>query len=72
MLSESGWADLAAVRAPLTLVRGTRGYVADEDVVAFRERVPAASVVEVDSGHNVQEELPVELGALVRELAGKG
>ena len=62
VLSESGWTDLAAVRAPLTLVRGTRGYVADEDVVTFRERVPAASVVEVDSGHNVQEELPVDLG----------
>jgi pimeloyl-ACP methyl ester carboxylesterase len=42
VLTESGWADLAAVRAPLTLVRGTRGYVADEDVAAFRERLPAA------------------------------
>ena len=72
VLSESGWTDLASVRAPLTLVRGTRGYVADEDVVTFRERVPAASVIEVDSGHNVQEELPVGLGALVREVAGKG
>lgn len=72
VLTESGWADLAAVRAPLTLVRGTRGYVADADVAAFRERVPAASVVEVASGHNVQEELPVDLGGLVRELAGKG
>jgi pimeloyl-ACP methyl ester carboxylesterase len=72
VLTESGWADLAAVRAPLTLVRGTRGYVADEDVAAFRERLPAASVVEVASGHNVQEELAVDLGALVRELAGKG
>jgi pimeloyl-ACP methyl ester carboxylesterase len=72
VLTESGWADLAAVRAPLTLVRGTRGYVADEDVAAFRERLPAASVVEVASGHNVQEELAVDLGGLVRELAGKG
>jgi pimeloyl-ACP methyl ester carboxylesterase len=72
VLADSGWADLAAVRAPLTLVRGTRGYVADEDVAAFRDRVPTASVIEVASGHNVQEELPVELGRLVRELAGKG
>ena len=72
VLAGSGWTDLASVRAPLTLVRGTRGYVEDEDVVTFRERVPAASVIEVDSGHNVQEELPVDLGALVREIAGKG
>jgi len=72
VLSESGWADLAAAQAPLTLVRGTRGYVADEDVAAFREHVPTASVVELVSGHNVQEERPVELGALVRMHAGKG
>lgn len=72
VLSESGWTDLAAVTAPLTLVRGTRGYVTDADVEVFRRRVPAASVVEVASGHNVQEELPVELGRLVREGARKG
>lgn len=71
VLSESGWSDLAAVASPLTLVRGTRGYVADADVDVFRQRVPSASVVEVPSGHNVQEELPVDLGELVRGLARK-
>nr|WP_243076890.1 alpha/beta hydrolase [Microbacterium sp. SS28] len=72
VLSESGWADLAGVQAPLTLVRGTRGYVTDADAEAFRERVPAASVVDVPSGHNVQEEIPAELARLVRERARKG
>ncbi|TDN88485.1 alpha/beta hydrolase [Microbacterium sp. BK668] len=72
VLSESGWTDLAAIRAPLTLVRGTRGYLTDADTRAFRERVPAASVVEFDSGHNVQEERPLELGRFVAERAGKG
>ncbi|MEU1972415.1 alpha/beta hydrolase [Microbacterium sp. NPDC019599] len=72
VLSESGWTDLAGVRVPLTLVRGTRGYVTEADAEAFRDRVPTASVVDVPSGHNVQEELPVALGELVRELAGKG
>ena len=71
VLTESGWTDLAAIEAPLTLVRGTRGYLTDADVAAFRERVPAASVLEVPSGHNVQEELPVELAAIVRERAGR-
>ena len=72
VLSESGWTDLAGVTAPLTLVRGTRGYLTDADVRTFRERVPAASVVDVESGHNVQEERPVELGRLVAGLARKG
>ncbi|WP_345801983.1 alpha/beta hydrolase [Microbacterium sp. AZCO] len=72
VLSESGWSDLAGIEAPLTLVRGTRGYVTEQDAAAFRERVPTASIVEVDSGHNVQEELPRDLGRLVAELAGKG
>ncbi|QIG38237.1 alpha/beta hydrolase [Microbacterium sp. 4R-513] len=72
VLSESGWTDLAEITAPLTLVRGTRGYLTDADTEVFRQRVPAASVVEMDSGHNVQEERPVELARLVRDLAGKG
>lgn len=71
VLSESGWSDLARISAPVTLVRGTRGYVTDADVQVLRERVPGASVVEVVSGHNVQEELPVELGRLVAALARK-
>jgi pimeloyl-ACP methyl ester carboxylesterase len=72
VLAHSGWTDLAAVASPLTLVRGTRGYVTDADVADFRERVPTASVVEVASGHNVQEELPLELGRLIADLARKG
>jgi len=34
--------------------------------------VPAASVEVVPSGHNVQEEIPVDLGARLRTFAGKG
>ena len=44
----------------------------EADAAEFRERVPAASVVTRRSGHNVQEELPVDLGARLRSLAGKG
>ncbi|BDV30121.1 alpha/beta fold hydrolase [Microbacterium terricola] len=72
VLGQAGWDDLAAVTAPLTLIRGERGYVTTADADAYRERVPAASVVDVPSGHNVQEEIPVELGARLRQLAGKG
>ena len=64
-LSASGWEDLAAVTAPITLVRGDRGFVTPADADEFRRRVPAASVIDVASGHNVQEEQPVALARLV-------
>ncbi|WP_240642058.1 alpha/beta fold hydrolase [Microbacterium sulfonylureivorans] len=70
VLGESGWEDLAAVAAPTTLIRGARGYVTEADAAQFAERVPEASVLVVPAGHNVQEDIPKDLGALVRELAG--
>ncbi|KJL44113.1 MULTISPECIES: alpha/beta fold hydrolase [Microbacterium] len=69
VLGESGWEDLAAVAAPTTLLRGERGYVTDDDAAEFARRVPAASVAVVASGHNVQEEIPLELGARLRAMA---
>ena len=72
LLGESGWEDLAAVRAPVTLIRGDRGYVTESDAATFAQRVPTASVVVVSSGHNVQEDVPIALGALLRERSGKG
>ena len=72
VLSATGWDDLAGVLVPLTLIRGERGYVTDADAAQFQERLPAASVVVLPAGHNVQEELPVELGRRLRDLAGKG
>ncbi|MGA7147205.1 MAG: alpha/beta hydrolase [Microbacterium sp.] len=70
VLGESGWHDLAAVTTPLTLIRGERGYVTEEDAAQFAARLPEASVVTVPAGHNVQEEIPVELGERLRTLAG--
>ncbi|GAA1946780.1 alpha/beta hydrolase [Microbacterium deminutum] len=71
VLGGAGWQDLAAAQAPITLIRGDRGYVTEADAAQFRERVPAASIITVSSGHNVQEEQPVDLGARLRELTGK-
>ncbi|MNL79895.1 Alpha/beta hydrolase family protein [compost metagenome] len=69
MLGESGWEDLAAVTAPTTLLRGDRGYVTEADAAEFARRVPTASVIVAASGHNVQEEIPLELGARLRAIA---
>lgn len=68
-LSATGWDDLAATAAPITLVRGERGFVTETDAEEFRRRLPEATIVVVPSGHNVQEELPVPLAALIGDLA---
>ncbi|WP_019181285.1 alpha/beta fold hydrolase [Microbacterium yannicii] len=72
VLGEAGWEDLAAVTARITLIRGERGYVTDVDAAEFAGRVPEASVVVVPSGHNVQEEIPIELGQRLRTAALAG
>ncbi|QKJ19943.1 alpha/beta fold hydrolase [Microbacterium hominis] len=72
VLGASGWDDLAGVAAPVTLVRGDRGYVTDADAEEFARRLPAASLTVMASGHNVQEEQPAALGRFVSALVGKG
>lgn len=67
VLHESGWADLAAATAPVTLVRATKGFVSEADAAEFARRVPHARIVVVDATHNVQETAPVELAALISE-----
>lgn len=64
-LYESGWDDLSAVRAPLTLVRAARGFVTEQDADDFARRIPAARVVVVDATHNVQETAPDALADLL-------
>jgi pimeloyl-ACP methyl ester carboxylesterase len=71
VLGESGWDDLAAVAAPTTLIRGSHGYVTEADAEEFARRQPEASIVVISSGHNVQEEQPVELARRLRRTAGK-
>jgi pimeloyl-ACP methyl ester carboxylesterase len=70
VLSDSGWDDLDAVAAPITFIRGDHGYVTEAEAQEFALRVPAASIVVVPTGHNVQEEIPSDLGRLLRAVAG--
>lgn len=70
VLSQTGWDDLAAVRAPVTLLRGEHGYVTGSDAEDFARRRPDASQRTVPSGHNVQEQIPAELGGILRDLVG--
>ncbi|WP_238439403.1 alpha/beta fold hydrolase [Microbacterium sp. JZ31] len=65
LVDATGWDDLAAVAAPVTLVRGTRGFVDDAAADDFARRLPSATVVTLDAPHNVQEVAPGALAALV-------
>jgi pimeloyl-ACP methyl ester carboxylesterase len=69
VLQDSGWHDLASVRAPLLLVRGARGYVTEADAADFARRLPTAEVRVLEGGHNLQEDAPVELAGIVRALS---
>lgn len=65
----TSWSGLERTDVPVLLVRATHGYLQDDVVAEFRERVPRASVVELDTGHNVQEQDPVGLAAAIRGFA---
>lgn len=65
VLHETGWADLAATTAPLTLVRATDGFVSEADAVEFGRRAPHARIVTIQATHNVQETAPARLAELV-------
>lgn len=64
------WADVAAIEAPIMLVRGCRSvHVHDEDVVEFRGHQPSLRVEVVeDAGHSVQSDKPLRLVALVNDF----
>jgi len=63
---DADWAALRAVRSPITLLAGSRGYLDDARISAFREAQPAAAVVTVDATHNVQETAHLDIARIVR------
>ena len=64
------WPALEDLRIPVLLVRGTRGIVDEAQAAEFRQRVPAGAVVELDAGHNVQRDAPVELARAIAAHIG--
>ena len=62
------WDDLERLDAPVTLVRGTRqqSVVAADDVAELVRRRPDATVIEVDAGHSVQGDTPLELAQIIK------
>lgn len=66
------WAPLEAFPGPVLVVRGERGFLTPENVEEVRQRLPKADVVEVPTGHNVQEEAPVLLAQVVCRFLDHG
>ena len=65
------WPALESIEVPVLLVRGSRGFLNDELEQEFLARTPGAVSVTIESGHNVQEEAPVELVAALSEFLAR-
>jgi len=62
------WLPFETATVPTTLVRAARGFVDAAHLAEVRERVPKVTVVEVATGHNVQEDDPLGLAHLLTTL----
>jgi len=65
------WSDLLSADQPVTLIRGDRGFLQDSDVAEFERRLPAASVITVEAGHNVQETAPSSISSPITEALAR-
>jgi pimeloyl-ACP methyl ester carboxylesterase len=59
------WPSLEAFPRSVTVVRAQRGMITDDQVAELRRRVPAAEILTIDTGHNVQEDDPVGLAGII-------
>jgi pimeloyl-ACP methyl ester carboxylesterase len=62
------WSPLEGYSGPVTLIRGSKGFVSEDQVAELRQRIPGAEVTTVETGHNVQEEDPAGLAQLLEGL----
>lgn len=62
------WRPLADFEGRVLLLRSTHGILDDEHVAEFRERIPEGEVVEVEAGHNMHRDAPVQLAAAIKRF----
>ncbi|WP_230379229.1 alpha/beta fold hydrolase [Microbacterium sp. ZXX196] len=62
---------LAAIAAPVTLIAGTRGFLDEGDLAAFRAARPGDAVHLIDAPHNVQDVAPTDIARVVRAILGR-
>jgi pimeloyl-ACP methyl ester carboxylesterase len=61
----SVWPFLERLTIPVLLVRASGGILDDALEQEFLTRVPGSRSVTLDAGHNIQEDIPVELAAII-------
>ncbi|WP_162621792.1 alpha/beta fold hydrolase [Microbacterium suaedae] len=66
---DAGWAALAGLTVDVALVAGSRGFLTEDDLRAFRDARPGDPVTILDAPHNVQETAHDGLARLVRAHA---
>lgn len=66
--ADAAWHTVEHLTTPITLVRGEQGIVPEAAAETFAQKAPKAQVITLPAGHNVQEELPLELAALIRDV----
>lgn len=59
------WPAIENADVPVLLVYGSHGFLSDEVVAEFASRVPHAVLVQIQAGHNVQEQQPAELAETI-------
>lgn len=64
------WPALESIDVPILLVRGERGFLTDELEAELVTRARHGSSVRIASGHNGQEEAPVELAGAIADFIG--
>lgn len=62
---EQLWPAIEGSDVPVLLVYGTHGFLSPEVLEEFRTRIPRATVVEIEAGHNVQEQQPAALAEAI-------
>lgn len=62
------WPAAEAMQGPVLLVRASKGFLSPDVVDEFVARVPNAKAIELDAGHNVQDDAPVELAAAITSV----
>jgi len=68
--AEELWSVIEGLEIPIDLVWGSAGLLTETAVAELARRRPGSRTVRVESGHNVQEDAPVELARVLADLIG--
>jgi pimeloyl-ACP methyl ester carboxylesterase len=62
------WPAFDALSLPIMVVRGSRGFLDDDDIAELKSHQPHMIVSVIESGHNVQEDDPIALALVLSDF----